>query len=84
MFITLLHGYISDTGCHVYFCRCDHDHICQMIFNSDNWFQEMFSFSHSYIRETGHAPWWPCFLTDKIILAFFVEGHPVIISTKSF
>ena len=24
-----------------------------------------------FIRENGHAPWWPCFLTDQICISNF-------------
>ena len=41
-------------------------------------------FSHRFIRKTGHAPWWPCFLTDHIRFCYFCRCHPVTISTKLF
>ena len=39
-------------------------------------------FKVSHIRETGHAPWWLCFLKDQIYL--FNEGNPVLTSTELF
>ena len=43
-------------------------------------------FKVSYIGSCGKLaiPWQPSFLTNQIILALFVEGIPVIISTKLF
>ena len=46
--------------------RSPSHHFCQIVFNSDHWFQRIF---HRYIMET-------CFLTDPICFSYFV-GHPV-------
>ena len=38
-------------------------------------------------KGNGHAPWWPCFLKDKIRFSYFGRiklGHSVIISTNYF
>ena len=32
----------------------------------------------------SRATWWPCYLTVQIYFSFFVEGHFVTISAKSF
>ena len=32
----------------------------------------------------SRATWWPCYSTDQIYFSFFVEGHFVTISDKSF
>ena len=56
------------------FCRgSPSDHCCQIVFNSDNWFQRRcLKFpTHSHIRETGHTLWRPCFLMDQICLCYF-------------
>ena len=45
--------------------------------------EDVSSFLHRYIRETGHAPQWPVF-DGSNFFSSFVEGHPVIISTKLF
>ena len=38
-----------------------------------------------YIRETGHAPWWPCLLTDQICFCHCCRGSPsLIVSAKLF
>ena len=51
------------------------DHFGQAILNSGHWFQRRFlKFSHRYLMEIGHVPWWPCFL----------GGHPGTISIKLF
>ena len=41
-------------------------------------------FSNRYIMETGHAHWRTCFCRIKFVLASFVEGHLVTVSTKLF
>ena len=34
--------------------------------------------------ENSQAPWRQSFLMDQICFSYFVEGHPVTISTKLF
>ena len=69
----------------IYFCiKSSSDHFCQTFLNSDEWFQwrRFFEFIVVVIR---HAPWRPCFfLLIKLVLAIFVEGHPVTNSAKLF
>ena len=37
-------------------------------------FRDVLSFLHRYIRETDHAPWWPCFLMDQICVSNFCRS----------
>ena len=64
-----------------YFCgRSSNDNFCQIIFNSDLWFQrnreDFLKFSHGYIMETGLAPGSHAFLTDRIYFSYFCRGSP--------
>ena len=51
------------------------NHFCQIVFNSDQWFQKERSlrFIQRYLRETGHLPWRPGLLTKKIILTILTD-----------
>ena len=71
-----------------YFCRgSPFNHFCK----KKNQFwplvseENMFKVSHiGHIWKTGYTPWRPCFWRIKFVLAIFVKGNPVIISTKLF
>ena len=70
--------FLTDQISSSYFCsRSPSDHFCQIIFNSDHWFQRRFlKFSHRDIMETGHASWWPCILMDQIRFSYFCIRSP--------
>ena len=71
--------FFTDQICVSIYCRrspCDH--FCQIILNSDQWFQSR------RIKNKIPLLRYAMFLTDQIRFRLFIKGHLVAISAKSF